>query len=141
MSDPGAVESALTLDPTLADPSVLGLVPAALILLGGGFTLLAAIGLLRMPDLYMRMQSATKAGTLGVALIAIGAGAHFGRAEFLIEALLIIAFLFLTAPIASHLIARAAYHARTPLWDRSVRDDLAGLPEDAPSAEPPPDRL
>jgi multicomponent Na+:H+ antiporter subunit G len=112
------------------------LLAGALVILGSAFMLLAGIGLVRMPDLYTRMQSATKAGTLGVALIALGVGAHFAETNVVVEAVLIVAFLFLTAPIASHLIARAAYHARTPVWSRTTRDDLA----DAIDHEPPPTR-
>ncbi len=99
---------------------------AALVLVGAGFGLLASIGLARMPDLYMRMQSATKAGTLGVACAVLGVGVHFGDAATVVEAVLVILFLFATAPIASHLIARAAYSEGVPLWTGSVRDDLAG---------------
>lgn len=99
-------------------------VTTALIALASIFSLLAAIGIVRMPDLYMRMQSATKAGSLGVACAALAAGAHFSAAATIVEAILVIVFLFATAPIASHLIARAAYGVGVPLWRTTVRDDL-----------------
>lgn len=95
-----------------------------LVVLGGLFSLLAAVGLLRMPDLYTRMQSATKAGTLGVACTAAAAAVHF-RGAVAWEALIVIFFFFLTAPVASHLIARASYTSGHKLWDRTVRDDYA----------------
>lgn len=94
----------------------------ALVLFGSFFATLAGVGIIRMPDLYTRMQSATKAGTLGVACLAAAAATHFRSANALIEASLVIVFLFATAPVASHLIARAAFVAGTPLWDRTSRD-------------------
>ncbi len=94
--------------------------------IGSLFCFLAVVGILRMPDLYTRMQAATKAGTLGVACIILGVAAHFGAAGVAVEALLIVAFLFLTTPIASHLIARAAYFVRVPIWENTWRDDLHG---------------
>lgn len=97
-------------------------VTVALIALGAFFATLAGVGIIRMPDLYTRMQSATKAGTLGVACLAAAAATHFRTNSVIIEASLVILFLFATAPIASHLIARAAYVAGTPLWDRTSRD-------------------
>jgi len=95
-----------------------------LVLLGSMFSLLAAVGIVRMPDLYTRMQSATKAGTLGVACIVIAAAIHFGTALVAVQALLVILFFFATAPIGSHLIARASYVVGVPLWSRTVRDDF-----------------
>lgn len=96
----------------------------ALILVGAAFSLLAAIGILRMPDLYTRMQSATKAGTLGVACVVLAAAVHFGNTKTTVEALLVAVSLFATAPIASLLIARAAYTIGVPLWPQTERDDL-----------------
>lgn len=103
--------------------SVFDITTVGLLLLGSGFSLLAAIGILRMPDVYTRMQSATKAGTLGVSCLILGVAVHFRTAAVTVEALLIILFLFATAPIASHLIARAAYVAGDPLWSQTIRDD------------------
>ncbi|TVQ62140.1 MAG: monovalent cation/H(+) antiporter subunit G [Phycisphaerales bacterium] len=97
-----------------------------LLAIGSVFCFLAVVGILRMPDLYTRMQAATKAGTLGVACIILGVASHFGAAGVAVEALLIVAFLFLTTPIASHLIARAAYFVRVPIWENTWRDDLHG---------------
>lgn len=104
--------------------SGLDLLVVFLVLLGAAFGLLAAVGIARMPDLYTRMQSATKAGTLGVACVVLGAAVHFRTAATTVEATLVIVFLFATAPIASHLIARAAYGVGVPLWKRTVRDDF-----------------
>lgn len=113
---------------------------AVLVLLGAAAGLLAAIGLVRMPDLYMRMQSATKAATLGVAFVALATAVHFGytSASIAVEAIIIIGFFFLTGPIASHLIGRAAYTGRVPLWSRTVRDDMAEHRPAPPPGSPEP---
>lgn len=96
----------------------------AFTLLGSGFGVLAAIGVIRMPDLYTRMQSATKAGTLGVACVVLAAAIYFGTAATAAKAVIVVLFLFATAPIASHLIARAAYNSGVPLWQQTTRNDL-----------------
>ena len=95
------------------------------VLIGSAFSVLAAVGLVRMPDLYTRMQSATKAGTLGVACAVLAVAVHFRSALTTAEAIIVILFLFLTAPIASHLIARAAYVTGTRIWSQTSRNDLA----------------
>ena len=101
-------------------------------IVGALFCLVASVGLIRMPDVYQRMQSATKAGTLGSACAVIAVAMHFQNTAIAVEALLVILFLFATAPIASHLIARAAFGTKVPLWNRTMRDDLS---RDRPSPE------
>jgi len=88
--------------------------------------LLAAVGLLRLPDLFMRMQAATKSSTLGIACMLLAVAVHFGQLGITTLALLIIAFFFLTAPVATHMVARAAYLVGVPLWQGTVMDDLRG---------------
>lgn len=97
-----------------------------LILAGSVFILIAAIGMLRMPDLLIRMHSATKAGTLGVGLILIGTTLHFQKTSLSLEAIAAILFIYITAPIASHLIARAAYLSGIKLSSNTVIDELQG---------------
>jgi len=101
------------------------LIVSILIVLGGGFAAIAGLGLLRLPDVLIRMHASTKAGTLGVGLIVLGVSVHFTNSLVITKALLIIAFLLLTAPVAAHLIGRAAYRRKIPLWDRTVYDDAA----------------
>jgi multicomponent Na+:H+ antiporter subunit G len=113
----------------------------ALLLLGVMFSLLAGVGVLRMPDAYMRMQAATKAGTLGVACVALAAAVQFGNLAIAVEALLIVAFFFLTAPVAAHLIARAGFAARVKMWDRTLveqEDGSMGSPPQRSDSEQPP---
>jgi len=94
----------------------------SLMVVGAIFSLLAAVGIVRMPDLYLRMHSSTKAGTLGVGCLLGACAAHFGEIWVVLQTLLVVGFLFLTAPIASHLIARAAYFERVSLW-KGTRDN------------------
>jgi multicomponent Na+:H+ antiporter subunit G len=107
---------------------------AALLVLGALFMLLAGIGLVRLPDLYLRMSATSKAATLGAALVLLGAAAHFGTAAVAGRAIVIVAFLFLTAPVAAHAIGRAGYRRGSPLWKGTLADELGGRPPrgDAP---------
>lgn len=83
---------------------------STLILLGAAFSLLGALGVLRLPDAYTRMHAASKAGALGAILVLLGVlCATAGMAWFSI--LLAIAVLLLTAPLAAHAISRAGYMA------------------------------
>ena len=96
-----------------------------LVLLGAFFALVAAIGILRMPDLLMRMHAATKAGTLGAGLLLLAVAVSFGDSGVMVRALAAIVFLFLTAPVAAHVIGRAAYYAgRMQLWGGTLVDEL-----------------
>lgn len=95
-----------------------------LLLIGAFFMLVAGLGVVRLPDIFMRMQAATKASTLGVACVLLAVSVHFNNIAITIQALLIIAFFFLTAPIGAHMLARAAYAVGVPLWEGSIIDEL-----------------
>lgn len=95
-----------------------------LLLLAASVVFLAAIGLLKMPDLPTRMHATTKSGVLAIVLIMIAVALFFARADITARALAIIAFTFITAPIAAHAIGRAGYLSGVALWSESVRDDL-----------------
>jgi multicomponent Na+:H+ antiporter subunit G len=90
------------------------------------FLLLAAVGMLRMPDLFTRMQAATKASTLGIACVLLAVALHFTSIGVTMRALAALAFFLLTAPVTAHLIGRASYFVGTPLWERTVIDELRG---------------
>ena len=107
---------------------------AHLFLLAGSlFVLVAALGLLRLPDLLMRMHAATKAGTLGAGLLLVGVAVSTPETSVMARALATFVFLLLTAPIAARLIARAAYlSGEARLWDRTCVDELAEAMEDRP---------
>ena len=118
------------------------IVAGSLLLLGAFFVLVSAIGILRFPDLYMRMHGATKAGTLGAGLILLGASVLFGTLGVTVKAMAVFVFLLLTAPVAAHVLGRAAHHENVPKWDRTGVDELEGRydrsdPEhDGPSGVP-----
>ena len=94
--------------------------------IGAAFMLLAAIGIVRLPDLFTRMHAATKVGTMGGSGLVFAFAIHFDDLGVTTRALFVIAFLFLTAPIAAHMIGRAAYFVGVPLWERTVLDELKG---------------
>jgi multicomponent Na+:H+ antiporter subunit G len=98
---------------------------ALLLVLGALFMLLAAVGLVRLPDLYLRMSATSKAATLGASLVLLGAAVHFGTAAVAGRAVVIVVFLFLTAPVAAHAIGRAGYRRKSPLWQGTIADELA----------------
>jgi multicomponent Na+:H+ antiporter subunit G len=107
------------------------LVAAGLVLVGGAFMLLAGVGVLRMPDLFTRMQAATKGATLGAGCLLLAVAVHFRNLDVSARAVLVIVFVFLTAPVAAHLIARAAYAVGVPLWEGTLRDELKDAREGA----------
>jgi multicomponent Na+:H+ antiporter subunit G len=100
------------------------IISGALMLIGASFLLMAAIGILRMPDLFTRMQPATKAATLGIACMLLGVAVYFGRVGTTSRAVAAIAFFFLTAPVTAHLVGRASYFVGVPLWKGTVLDEL-----------------
>ena len=102
------------------------IVSTALVLIGSSFLLLAAVGLVRMPDLFTRMSAATKGQTLGVGCLLLAVGIYFPGLGITTRTLAGIAFFFLTAPVAAHMIARAAYFVGVPLWEGTVCDQLRG---------------
>ncbi|GIZ15403.1 monovalent cation/H(+) antiporter subunit G [Capnocytophaga catalasegens] len=92
--------------------------------LGALFILMAGIGVVRMPDTYLRMSVATKSTTLGVGLTLVAFGLHFQEQMTTMRVLIIILFVMITAPVSAHLMGRATYISKNKLWDKSVSDDL-----------------
>lgn len=99
------------------------LVTAAALVTGAGFAALAGLGVVRFPDLYTRMHAATKAGTLGAGIVLLAVAIHFSAFSVTMRVLAAIGFLVITAPVAAHMIGRAAYRAGVPLWKNSVVDE------------------
>jgi multicomponent Na+:H+ antiporter subunit G len=95
-------------------------------LIGAFLMFLAGLGLLRLPDVFLRMSAATKASTLGAGFILLGAALYFEDLGTTSRAVATIFFLLLTGPVAAHRIARAAYIDGVHLWDGTIRDDLQG---------------
>ena len=107
-------------------------IAAILLLVGTLFALISAIGLARLPDFYTRLHAPTKATTLGVGSLLIASALYFstrGQGISLHEVLVTL-FLFITAPVSAHLLAKAALHLRLK--------SLAELPgEERERTEPP----
>ncbi|PWK59112.1 monovalent cation/H(+) antiporter subunit G [Roseicyclus mahoneyensis] len=103
---------------------------AGLVVLGGFFCFVAGLGVLRLPDVLIRMHASTKAGTLGAGLILVAVAIYFGDAATITRAIAAILFLLLTAPVAAHMIGRAAFRDGTPLWrtkiEAGAEDKLRG---------------
>lgn len=100
---------------------------AVLIILGLLFDLSGTLGLVRLPDLYNRLQAATKCVTLGTCLILIGALVRTGFHALGVKALLCAVFIVLTSPVAAHALARGGYLSGVRLWAGSVVDRLADV--------------
>jgi len=101
-----------------------------LMLSGTALMLVASIGLLRLPDFYTRTHAISKAGTLGVGLVLVGVAVAFGDLSVTTRAVVVILFVLLTAPVASHMIGRAGYLSGVPLWDGTVFDQWKGSFDD-----------
>lgn len=97
-----------------------------LMITGAIFMGLAAVGILRMPDLFLRMSSTAKSATLGVGFMLLAVAVYFDDFGVTCRALATIAFTFLTVPVAAHRIGRAAYFVGVPLWEETICDELHG---------------
>lgn len=97
-----------------------------LMLAGAFFMVVASIGVVRMPDLFMRLSSTAKASTLGASLLLVAVAVHFQDYGISGRVVAIIAFIVLTAPVAAHMICRAAYFSNVPLWEGTILDELRG---------------
>ena len=96
-----------------------------LIATGVLFDLFGCIGLVRLPDIYNRLQAATKCVTLGTCMILFGVTVIMGINNAGLRALLCAVFIMLTSPVAAHALARAAHRAGIRLWPGSVADEYA----------------
>lgn len=94
--------------------TLLELLLSALILVGAGFTLVGSLGLLRLKDFYSRLHAPTKATTLGVGSLLIASAIFFSHQDegLSLHEVLVTLFLFITAPVSAHLMAKAALHLR-----------------------------
>jgi multicomponent Na+:H+ antiporter subunit G len=106
--------------------SIQDLISASLMAIGTLLLLVAGIGVLRMPDLFLRMSATSKASSLGAGCLLLAVAVSAGEFGVTVRAVLGVAFLFLTTPIASHMIGRAAYLLKVPLFEGMVCDDLKG---------------
>jgi multicomponent Na+:H+ antiporter subunit G len=96
---------------------------AGLLILGATLPLLASIGVLRMPDVFTRMQASTKASTLGLGCLLASLALRNPEWSFGIRAASIGAFMLLTSAVAAHVIARAAALGGASLWKGTLVDE------------------
>ncbi|QAB14252.1 Na+/H+ antiporter subunit G [Hydrogenovibrio thermophilus] len=94
---------------------------AALILIGAFFTLVGSIGLFKLPDFFMRLHGPTKATTLGVGAILLASALYFSldKDGVSLHEILVTFFLFITAPVSAHLMAKAALHIKIKQIDKT----------------------
>jgi len=119
----------------MSDLGPSGIVSCVFIVVGLAFDLLGTVGLVRLPDIYNRLQAATKCVTLGTCLILGGVAVYgFGHGEtaMSVKALVCAGFVLLTSPVGAHAIARGAHVSGVRLWEKSVVDKFKedfGQPE------------
>lgn len=101
------------------------IIGVAFIVLGLAFDIFGCIGLIRLPDVYNRLQATTKCVTLGTCSILLGTFVLKGFCPTGIKALLVAIFLLLTSPVAAHALARGAHKSGVKLWEKSVCDKYA----------------
>ncbi|MCQ6963107.1 monovalent cation/H(+) antiporter subunit G [Methanolobus chelungpuianus] len=94
-------------------------------LIGILFVFLGMVGLLRLPDVYNRLHATTKIATLGAFGVMLAITIRTGLSAMGLKAIMVGIFLILTAPVAAHIIARAAHRSGTELWTGSVADEYA----------------
>lgn len=103
------------------DAVSIGLMIAGVVLL-----MIAAVGIVRLPDLFLRMSATSKASSLGAGCLFLALAVAAGDVSITVRALAGVMFLVLTTPVASHMIGRAAYLSGVPLWKGTVCDELRG---------------
>jgi multicomponent K+:H+ antiporter subunit G len=113
---------------------------AAAIVIGALFALIGSIGMVRFGDVYMRLHGPTKATTLGLGSMLVGSVLFFSRGgTWSLHEILITGFLFLTAPVSAHMIARAGLALRVRSLARPLEaEELDAFPETSASGEPGP---
>lgn len=100
------------------------IIVSILLLSGATLMILAAVGIVRLPDLPTRMHASTKAGAMGAMFIMGGVALFFADSVVVARAMGIIVFILITAPISAHVIGRAGYFIGVPLWSGTVKDEL-----------------
>jgi multicomponent Na+:H+ antiporter subunit G len=109
---------------------MIGWLSGGLFVAGATLALLAGVGVLRMPDVFTRMQASTKASTLGLGCLLAAMVLRHPEMAFVVRAVSISAFMMLTAAVAAHVIARAAALSGSPLWKGTVIDERPQDPSD-----------
>lgn len=99
------------------------LIVILLLITGSSLSVIAAIGLVRLPDVFTRMHASTKAGTLGVGCVMAALAIASWDTQVTIKAFATVVFLIVTTPVAAHMLGRAAYRIGEPLAPNNIKDD------------------
>ena len=110
-------------------------IAAFLLIAGSLFMLVAAIGVVKLSDVYMRMHAITKAASLGAILMLAAVSIIYTQWIVWVEALMVVVFVIITAPIASHMIAKAAHKTGMPKGPGYIMDELEGVDTELPEKE------
>lgn len=110
-------------------------IAAFLLIAGSLFMLVAAIGVVKLSDVYMRMHAITKAASLGAILMLASVSLIYVQWIVWVEALMVVVFVIITAPIASHMIAKAAHKTGMPKGPGYIMDELEGVDTELPEKE------
>jgi multicomponent Na+:H+ antiporter subunit G len=114
------------------------LIVSALVLSGSLLMFIAAVGVVRLPDVLCRSHAVAKALTLGIFLLLLGFWVHHGQNQAAFKILLAIAFQLITIPVASHLVGLLTLQMNLPRWHHRPMDDHRIARARPPKAEPPP---
>jgi multicomponent Na+:H+ antiporter subunit G len=100
------------------------IISALFLIAGAFFMFVAALGMLRFPDLYTRMHAASKSISLGIGCLLVGVIFHFVTFLIILKSIAIVLFIFMTMPVASHMISRVAYLRKVQIWDKTGLNEM-----------------
>lgn len=105
------------------------IISSVFIWIGVIFMVVSAVGIIRLPDFYIRMSAITKAATLGIGFIVTGIGIYFDDLLIVTKVVAIIFFMILSSPVAAHVISRAASRHHIPFWKRTRYNEFKAYQE------------
>lgn len=114
------------------------LVSTVLVLAGALLMLIAAVGVVRLPDVLCRSHAVAKALTLGIFLLLLGYWVHLGDQQTAFKILLAIGFQLITIPVASHLVGLLSLQKNLPRWRHRPMDDHRGAATTTSQSNPRP---
>ncbi len=109
---------------------------AGCLLVGAGLTLVAAIGMLRLPDLLSRMHAGTKPQVLGLLMALLGLGLQLRQLQVVGILLIVSLFQLITSPIATHMVGRASYRGGHMRSDLLIMDEISDAGSPPPGTQP-----
>lgn len=89
------------------------------------FMLVGAVGVLRLPDVFHRLHAASKCSTLGMMGLVLAASFHVATPDVIAKSIAVILFIFVSNPVGSHMLAKAAHRDKSPQWKGTISDELA----------------